>query len=477
MNTQIILATGYPEMDKVITNKYQGFFKSFDVIKAAKTRKDLLEYILSSKTQPCDIIVFSDSLRGKEITVEVITQIKLRYPSMRIVYLCLPVEKDNKDKLEMLGRLVMLGVHDINAENTFSPESIQSALMHAKSYEEVKHFAEPLMQRRESTPNIQIEAAKPKPTESNIFAISSIKPGSGKSFFVSNIAAGIAQNGIPINGKPPRVAVIEGDLQNLSVGALLAMEWNDKYNLQTVLEEISTVVTSQGVVSTDVAANKKVKDFILKAMLPYKYCPNLFVLNGSECDVELLTKTANMHYYTYLLDTVKQYFDIVIVDTNSSLYHETTLSILSKAQRCYYIIEADYNIVLNNQNYLKLLKKCNIMDKVRFIINQDINKHNMRFEGGDFELPKFTSDDLNGTPFETKLRVPKVPTTIMKNRVTDGIPLILDENKEHTRRAQYALLEIADEIWKIRNLGAFLSAIQKEDVANKKRLFGGRRNA
>lgn len=475
MGTPIVLATGIQKLEETIANKFRGYFKNVDAVGSVRTKKELLELIHFSKKQPADIILFSESLKGPEQTLEVLQQIKYKYPNIRVIYLGLPVSNNDTSRLTLLGRLVMIGIYDIWLESSFTLDNVQHAINYSKKYEEVSFYTqnvpEVIKSVNEVQSNIKIEKSEPRKNTNNIFSFSSIKPGQGKSFLVANIATGIAKFGIPINGKQPTVALIEGDLQNLSVGSLLAMDWNDKYNLQTVLQEISTVLNEKGQPVNNPAAHKKVREFIIKALMPYKHCPNLFVLNGSECNVEWLNERSYTEHYLYLLDTVRQYFDVVIVDTNSSLYHSTTLPILSLSEKCYYILEADYNIVLNNQNYLSLLKQYNLLKKIKFIINQDINKYNMSNEGGVYETLKFTSDDLNGTPFETKLRIPKVPTVIMKNRTTDGIPLVLDVEVEHTRRAQCALLEVADDVWKVKGLMNLHMAIQKEEN-NKKRLFG-----
>ena len=172
---------------------------------------------------------------------------------------------------------------------------------------------------------------------------------------------------------------------------------------------------------------------------------------------------------------LKKEYDIVIIDTNSSMMHITTYPLLQKAERCFYIMNLDINNVRNNLRYLGVLKKLNLTDKINWILNENIeNNKKFKEQGIDVEKLHFTAEDL-----ETKYRmnfvakIPAISKTIFLNRVYDGTPLVLDEdNVTYTLDAKKELLNLADIIWKIekevpsapeKKSGGFFGLFSKKD--------------
>lgn len=273
------------------------------------------------------------------------------------------------------------------------------------------------------------------------------------------------------------MALIEGDLQNLSIGTLLSVEEN-KYNLKTAVEKIDTLL--------DPSKNKdewrddiqpyeidEVDKTIMKCFQPYYKCKNLSVLVGSQFESRELSMVKGNHY-VYLLEAMAKNFDVVIVDTNSSLNHVTTYPLLQLANQCYYVLNLDYNNIRNNHRYRKELVDLGIGDKVKYILNEDISQNLDNKE----ELI-FGPEDLIESGYRLEGCIPAIDKSIFLNRLHEGSPIILDNSKA-TLKARLEIAKIADGIWPMSNLvdlehewtKYYNSQIQKTTAKKKFKFFG-----
>lgn len=135
--------------------------------------------------------------------------------------------KKDESRIQSLGILVMSGIYDIVHDDKLSFNSLYNLFKEPRTLEQMQY----LVKQVKTKPAKLVEFVIPEEIEDedentykNVFVISSIKPGTGKSFLSSNIATAIASSGIEVNGRKPRVAIIEADLQNLSIGTLLQIE-------------------------------------------------------------------------------------------------------------------------------------------------------------------------------------------------------------------------------------------------------------
>ena len=476
---KLLLATGNTALDAFIESKRKGYFSSFAVVKTCRTREEIFNYINAFTYAPCECILLGSALSGDVPLVTLCKSIKMRFPNIRVVYLAGEVDLNDTYRRDELGELVKIGIYDLCTAKSITPTALQELLLHPMCFDDVKNYVAHLLnpitevEQQQFTP---VEETPPQESCDNVVTFSSIKPGSGKSFVASNVACAIASKGIKSKGEAPRVALIEADLQNPSVGTLLNMPTDATYNVRTVMEQISTVVSKNGVISDNMVAHKKVREFLLSALLPYPQIPNLFVLNGSDLKVEEINEGCNMHYYSYLINCIKPYFDIVLVDTNSSLYHKTSLGVLSAAKICYYVITLSYHSLNSNVNYLDTLKELGVYSKTRFILNQDVTDVNKQYTGTDLEELEFKGDELSNSQLNPEdRRIPALPQAVMLNREFRGKPLVLDENNSVLRPFQLPLFSIANEIWPIQGLEAMYKQAEKDKKSNKHFWIGGKR--
>lgn len=445
MNNKILMASGQQNIDDAVNS-----FENYQVIGTVSCRKEIYQ---KCKELSPDILIAGEGLFGQESFLEILIKITKDFPKLRIIYLAGYADPRDLEKINSFGMLVMSGIYDIVHEKSISVSYLKNLLNNPKTLEKVSYLTKGII-KKVSNEAIKFEIPEEKQEDEdmykNLYVISSIKPGTGKSFLACNIATAIANYGVEKpDGKKPRVALIEADLQNLSIGTLLGIE-DDKKNLKTVMDKIATIVTPKGI-SGNLAEIEEVNDFIKTCFKSYNLCKNLECLVGSQLTLPEIENISS-YYYLYLIESIHRDYDAIIVDTNSSMAHITTLPLLNIAKHCYYILNLDFNNVRNNVRYKDFLKEIGVYHKVKYILNQDIinDTNESPNSGVDVEPLIFTADNLNDSYFTLEARIPIIPQTVFLNRLYEGTPIVLDD-KKYTLKTKYEILKVANQIWPIKN--------------------------
>ena len=143
--------------------------------------------------------------------------------------------------------------------------------------------------------------------------------------------------------------------------------------------------------------------------------------------------------------------DVVIIDTNSSLAHVSTIPLLQLCSKAYYVLNLDFNNVRNNKRYQKTLQDFGIFDKVKYIINEDIDNEYRRLIGQEpLEEIQYDSRAIMDSGFDVVSKIPEIPKEIFLNRLYQAVPIILDET-EYTLKARIEISKISKEIWDVDN--------------------------
>lgn len=456
---KVIVATGIPEYDNGI-KKIEGY--NYIPVNIG-FKNELYEASLNFKP---DILIISEKLSGDELLSGIAIDIKQKLPNIRIIYLAGHVDLNNINKINKLGAMVLAGIYDIITERKVNKGLIKSVIEMPKSKSDVEYLLRYFIDKKKEN-DISMEYEEDiEETEieddyyKNVFMVCSIKPGTGKSFISTNIATCIAKYGEEINGRPVKVAILEADLQTLSVGTLLAIE-DDKHNLKTVFDKISTIITPDGSLVDDNLKIQEVNEYILEAFKPYDKCKNLYALVGSQLTMEEIDNVSPI-YYSYLIDIISQKFDYVIVDSNSSLLHVTTYPLLSMVNKSYYVLNLDFNNVRNNMRYRYTLKNLGIYDKVKYILNEDLTD-----SVDNVEKLQFDSNVL-AESFDLEAKIPSIPKSIFLNRLWQGIPIILDTT-DYTLKARYEISKVSNQIHKIKNLDFLANECEKKNLVKTKK--------
>lgn len=462
MQKRILTATGNTNIDNAIKaiNNFQVVGKTL--------YKDELENKCSA-LKP-DILLVANTINGHEPLIPILLRIKTKNPAIRIVYLTGEINLRDSHEMSSLNLLIMAGVYDIVHEKTMTLEMLRQALITPKAEDDVKNIsiaADKNTYRSGSASNFEFIVPedykeKDEDVKDKLFVISSIKPGTGKSFISVNIAAAIAKYGEDNEkGERPKVGLIEADLQNLSLGTLLQIEEDNK-NVKTAMSKIGEIITEDGELFGNQKEIEEVNSYVKKCFIPYYKISNLKALVGSQLAFEEMEEIYSYHYM-YLIDSVIDDFDILIVDTNSALTHVTTYPLLHMANSCYYILNLDFNNVRNNTRYKKTLERMKISDKVKYILNEDIPAN----QSSNSEELLFTANHLEDSGFKLEARIPVIPKTVFLNRLYQGTPIVLDEGIKNNY-IRNEIFKVANQIYPIKG---FSETKNEENKKNRGRLF------
>lgn len=449
---KVLMATGIAALDNGVKTLEQC-----EVIANANSQDAIYDKIEEIHPQ---IVITSDWLDGEGSVIELLLDLKRQYNYIRFIYLAGQLDPRNQERIDGLGRLVLSGIYDICIAKNINLEVIDNLIKNPKQEAAVSFLAKNILNSANPSEFIKddeilsglSDAGKMiKGTMDNVYVFTSIKPGTGKSFLSVNTACAIAAYGKrKENGEKPKVALLEADLQTLSIGTILDIKEDKKKNMKSAMEAISTIFDKGNMIGDDNSI-MLVNKVIHECMQPYGKIENLHVLTGSTLtpeEVDSLKITPE--YYIYLLDVIRKEYDIVIIDTNSSMFHITTYPILQKAYRCYYILNLDINNIRNNLRYYGTLKKLGLVEKIRWILNENIeNKKNVKENGTNIEKLEFTADEFEKQYFKLSVKVPSVPKAVFLNRLYDGTPLVLDQNIKYTKDAKLALMELANQVWDV----------------------------
>jgi len=444
----ILCATGEPKMDVLLSSDK---YPNINVLASCKLKSEVL--VFTKKYKP-EIIMITDKLGGDEAIISMIINLKRRFPYTRIIYLAGGLDPKNTERRDALGALVLSGIYDIVIEKRLNIDVIIDIIENPKKYESVEYLTKGIISAKTEAYSAFAgleyedygELDEIRNISNNIFVFTSIKPGTGKSFVAANAACALARYGKDVNGHEIRVALIEADLQTLSIGTILNIKEDENYNLGTALWAVKSIFNRNNIVA-DEATIQKVKKKIQNCMQPLPAQPNLHVLSGSMLtpeDIDALQVIPE--YYNFIMDVVRDQYDFLIIDLNSSIFHPTTFTLLQAAKNCFYILNLDYNNVRNNLRYKKTIAGFGIQNKIRYIMNQDIG-HTMDDElfGAAIEPLIFTTEKIQKQDyFDISVKIPMLPMTVFLNRQFDGNPVVFDNNGERSiDRVRLALMKTA----------------------------------
>lgn len=465
---KILTATGIAAMDNGIKKLEQC-----EVVGNCSSRSALNDAIVSTKPQ---IVIVSDWLEGSETLSKLLIQLKRQNQYIRFIYLAGQLDPRDTQRIDELGRMVLSGIYDICISKNISMEVINDLIINPRAEDEVSYLAKNILNSAAPDEFVKEDPLMDKlsnagdafvGTMDNVYVFTSIKPGTGKSFLSVNTACAIAAYGREkSDGTKPRVALIEADLQTLSIGTVLNIKEDKNKSMKAAMEAISTIFDKGNMIGDEESVSL-VNKIITDCMIPYGSLPNLHVLTGSTLTPEEIeSMKISPEYYIYLLDVIRKEYDIVIIDTNSSMFHITTYPILQKATRCYYIINLDINNIRNNLRYYGTLKKLGLVKKIKWILNENIeNKAAYKEHGIGIEKLAFTADEFEEKYFYLSARIPAIPKAVFLNRIYEGTPVVLDKELSYTQLIKIALMELANQVWPMDD------AIEKEKSIKHKKSF------
>ncbi len=457
---KIILCSHVSGIDNLINNR------EYVVIDKVDSLSDLMKFS-SEALENIDIFILVQNNINEDIPLMKI--IKDNYPLLRIVYLSTETSLRDASVVLHFNELIQVGIYDICRERELSRKIILELLDNPRDINDCIYLVELSKNLEEhslttkASPKKKKIGAKIKESfhlknntqnedidshyiednvdgslgigYDNVIAITSAKPGAGKSFILSNIAVAIAHFGKEkTTGEKPKVAIVEGNTQIADIDIIFNIN-NEKYNLRSALNAVASIMDEDGVLqSSDQNQIVKVRNFILKCFVKDKDADNLFVLSLPLLKDDVLD--INPYHYFYLIESIIDEFDLIFIDCNSSLEHPTTGPIFQLANICLNVVDFDYSDIESNLRHHSILKKMKATDKMKYILNRSV-----------------TTNEIKNLDRDIKVlgSISLIEESIVLNRRAKGVSMILDTG-ENTLAVRRDLTAIADKFWDMGNI-------------------------
>ena len=223
-------------MKLIVASKINGFAdaikkQGYDVV-ASIDSTDELERIFASSESIANTLLVTEKINTKGSLVGVLLNIHEKYPEIRIIFLATG-DLSNRFTVNQLYMLASKGIYDLFYQGKIDEQKLVDLIENPKTELDCQEIFDTYDSL--STPQAQ---AQPEQIEKqivnestaldNVVAVTSVKPGTGKSFVSSNLAVTLAMYGKKENGSKPKILLLEGDLQTLSIYTLFGIK-DDNY--------------------------------------------------------------------------------------------------------------------------------------------------------------------------------------------------------------------------------------------------------
>jgi len=432
--------------------------KEYNIVATVNNSTDLLALFNTGKA-PCDVLLVSEKFNVRGSLIDVLINLHMEYPEVRIIYLA-NGNLNNTFNVNQFYALVDKGIYDIYYGEHIKKADIINMIEHPRTRVDCADIIN--AKERLSDGDIQETAIMNEDVaHSNVYTVTSVKPGTGKSFVSSNLAITIAKYG----KDSPKVLLLEGDLQTLSVATLFGIK-NDTYNLKTALGKLDNYLANHSIDDWYDDASE-IKEFIDNCCLKTGI-GDLYILEGHDFGLDNVSNTASDTYY-YLVDYLSTRFDYVIVDANSSFQHPTTDPLFQISNILYFVFTTDYANIRLNARYQEELERLGVISKVKYVLNKSLNGDAKNNFAATFQY----DDDSIITRYASKLRidydVPLMDMAVILNATFRQQPIATDETFK-TLSARIAFIKIARDILPLENVDKITGEVEALEKQNKKKL-------
>lgn len=350
----IITALGNPLLNNKLSNE-----KEFNILTKDIQYQDGIFEVLE-KEEKIDFLILSEILLGENKIENLIERIKEKSHHIKIIIIL----ENKKEELENI--LYLKGVIKIYYNNQVEIEEIISFIKNEKTEEnekiknELENLKEILIKN-----NINFEKEKinnnllENKTEKNKIKI--IKNNKNLNSKVISIVGtgGVGKSIITLNlsnilkEKNQKILIIDFDILNNSLHTILGV---NQYS-QKIKNKLQ---------KNDLIKNKiDVKELIIKINKKVDLISGINLLFDSKYKI-------SSEKIEFILNELKQYYDVIIIDTSSECFFDYTKNILKNSDNILFLLESNLLEIKKANNLLKIyneewkIKK----DKINIIINK-----------------------------------------------------------------------------------------------------------
>lgn len=433
---------------------------TYDVAGVIEDSSLLINYF--NNNNDVDTLLVTEKIDGRGSIIDILVRLKIENPLVRIIYLS-SSGLDSEYHIDQLYQLVKNNIFDIYYGSSVDLTKLCDLLDHPRTRDDCEAIIKAKEETEERIANVKENERKtevqPLSRDSaceNVYLVSSVKPGTGKSFVASNLACTLALNSKrKVNGHKPRVLLLEGDLQTLSVSTIFGIRNND-YNLTVALDKIHRYMEIHSLDEWYSDNAISVKDVIDRCCVNVKGIEGLYVLEGHDFSFKDISKVDPSDYY-YLVEYLSTRFDVVIVDANSSLQHKTTDPLLQLSRRIYLVLTTDFNNIKLNLRYREALNKLGVLHKTKYVLNKAMVGEEKKKFLGDF---RFTDEDILSGNIQVDHEIPLIDIAVIYNSTYKHEPIALDETFA-TLIARIRFLKMAKEIYPLEGIESYFKEVEE----------------
>ncbi len=352
---KIVTALGNP----VLNDELKKYSK-YDVISADLFYQEAVLDI--SKVEDIDVIVVSSLLQGQYDIIEFLTEIKKNNIGTRIILIVDTISDEHKNILISKGIFDILYDNEIEILDVIEAidreepinikKQIEKELTQIKNENKLKENKEDYLIKKETLIKVQ------KQEVISIFGTA----GAGKSTVVANL--------VKYFSKKTKSKILLIDLDTLNG------------NLEEIIEVSKVPENVEILIDEDKKCGiNYVADLVLKNRFDANVLDELVINCGT---FDLLTGNTSLHYcqhvlnencYYKLLETSKEKYDFIFIDTSSNIFLDSTKWALQEANRVLFVTE-DSNVCLRKTTQLLdvIFNIWNIWkNKVQIVLNKTNN--------------------------------------------------------------------------------------------------------
>jgi len=312
---KIILCTANDGM-----NEYVSSLPNVQIIDVVINRKDVVS---SCERHNFDLLLITADVLPPELdeTYTIINRITANM-DIKVVFI---YGTDDEHRPRFVNYLISRSVYDFHVGDKLSPSDMPTLLFHPRTREDVKEHVL-------ADSNYEIEKRIEKdesPAKDHVTAFSIPQKvisfigdrGKGKSVNANNFSLSMAKKLIPFNVD---VLLIDGDFHKSSQYRIL-----DQVDQNKSIEKY--------------VANIKAKSFDTYKMnealyQPFTNIPNFYVLNGYPNDTHD-TSILDKKDINYLIQTLKNRFNVIIIDTSGDFEKDYTQEFFNMSQKSFYFTD------------------------------------------------------------------------------------------------------------------------------------------
>ena len=341
----IITALGNPILNEKLNNE-----EEFNILTKDIQYQDGIFEILE-KEEKIDFLILSEILLGENNIEKLIEKIKEKNNKIKIILIL-----DNK-KEELENILYLKGIKKIYYNNEVEIKEIIYFIKNEKSEEnenvknELENLKEILIKN-----NIDFNGNKIKNNKNenkilkenvNKKIISIVGTGGvGKSIITLNLANILKEN-------KQKILIIDFDVLNNSLHTILGV---NKYP-----QKIKNKLQNNNLIQNKL----KINELIIKINKKVDLISGINLIFDSKYKI-------SSEKIKFILDELKEYYDVIIIDTSSECFFDYTKNILNYSDNILFLLEANLSEIKKANNLLKIyIKEWKIKkEKINIIINK-----------------------------------------------------------------------------------------------------------